>query len=79
VNCDDLAHRLDAYVDGELTPAATMAIGCHVRNCPDCRRQVALIDIASALVRRAPRYPMPPDVRARVARRVAQAARIDPG
>ncbi len=39
MNCDELARRLDDYLDGELGATATHELHTHLDTCADCRAQ----------------------------------------
>ena len=36
--CDDVADRLSAYVDGELTQGGRQRVDVHLEGCDACRR-----------------------------------------
>jgi len=71
-----ITDRIQAYLDGELSPAATVAVAEHLRDCPACRREVAdaqrcwrLVDSAAPA---SPRRSVWPQVAAQLARRRAR-------
>jgi anti-sigma factor RsiW len=47
VDCEDQV-RLDAYHDGELSPAERSNVEAHLRDCPSCAAQLAAIRRTSA-------------------------------
>ena len=50
--------RLDAYHDGELSPAERSAVEAHLRDCPSCATELAAILVTSgAFAETAPREP----------------------
>lgn len=65
---------LSAYLDGELSAADAAAVARHLADCPDCRRRLAALRAAVALVRAAAPAPETVDLTAGIQ---AAAARID--
>jgi anti-sigma factor RsiW len=68
VNCRDLENLLDAYLDRELEPAESASVRGHVASCVACREQLADRESLGRQVRRAPYYPTPDALRARLPR-----------
>ncbi len=71
-----VTHQIQAYLDGELTPALADALRAHVRDCAACRRELEAARALWGLVDQAP-TPAPhgsiwPGLDARLARRRGQ-------
>lgn len=49
MDCEQLRAKLDAYMDGELTPAELTALEAHTETCADCARELK----AASLMREA--------------------------
>ncbi|MGH8231627.1 MAG: anti-sigma factor family protein [Steroidobacteraceae bacterium] len=63
----------DAYLDNELDAAATLALEAHVRECDDCRAELAARRALVAQLRDAARpYPLPATLSARITRALHQ-------
>ncbi len=63
--CPDRLTGLSAYVDAELTPAATFELEQHLAACPDCRAELASLTAVSDAVQSAYSHahaPAAPDV-----------------
>jgi anti-sigma factor RsiW len=57
VNCENQV-RLDAYHDGELSPAERSAVEAHLRDCPSCAAELAAIRrMSGAFADTTPREP----------------------
>ena len=57
IDCDHRV-RLDAYHDGELSPAERAGVEAHLRDCPSCAAELAEIRaVSAAFARTAPREP----------------------
>ena len=55
-DCENL--RLDAYQDGELSPAERAAVEAHLRDCPACAAELAVMrGMSGAFADAAPREP----------------------
>jgi anti-sigma factor RsiW len=67
VSCTLIDHELDAYVDRELDAQATARLQDHLGGCDACRTRVAEREMLGRLVRAAPYYVAPAQLRARVA------------
>jgi anti-sigma factor RsiW len=66
VDCRDLENLLDAYLDRELEPAESASVRDHVGSCVACRQRLADRESLGRQVRRAPYYPAPDALRARL-------------
>jgi anti-sigma factor RsiW len=56
VDCENL--RLDAYHDGELSPAGRADVEAHLRDCPSCAAELAAMrGMSAAFAGAAPREP----------------------
>jgi anti-sigma factor RsiW len=66
MSCEHVERDLDAYVDRELDPEATIFVRDHLSECVACRRRVGERQALGRLVRAAPRYSAPDRLRARV-------------
>jgi anti-sigma factor RsiW len=67
MSCAEWDDRIDAYVDGELTPADTAAFRAHAKNCAECAALTLSATGSKAVIRRAGvRYSATPALRARV-------------
>jgi len=77
VNCPEVERVLDAYSDGELTPAEAAEVGTHLDACPACRKRVADRAALGRLIRRVPYYTSPDRLRTAVAT-TRRPARITP-
>ncbi len=60
--------------DGELTAAERVHFESHRARCPDCRKAAAEFEAALSLFRRSSPSPPPPDLAARILRRLQSAA-----
>ena len=67
MNCPEVEGVLDAYVDGELTPAEAAAVRAHLDACPVCRERVAVRSALGRLIRLVPYYAAPDRLRVAVA------------
>jgi len=82
MRCHRVREKLDRFVRGELTPRLRESIEAHLRECPDCRRQLARQERLVAVLASVPE---PPDVpegfgdRLMAAARQRQASRPVPG
>jgi anti-sigma factor (TIGR02949 family) len=67
MNCDEIARRLDEYLDGELESREAERFRMHLESCEECRRKLEFEQILRGLIRRAvPRREVPLSVRTRV-------------
>lgn len=66
MNCPDVAARLHAYVDGELTVGEIAAIDGHCRECRHCADLVGAEREFRVLLRRQPREAAPAELRTRI-------------
>jgi len=51
MNCDEVRHFLDAYIDGELDLTRQLDVETHLAGCPDCKQAAEQIANFSSLVR----------------------------
>jgi anti-sigma factor (TIGR02949 family) len=70
-HCYDLLGQLSDYLDGELSPARCRAIERHLDDCPCCGEIADSLRRAVSLCRQAGASRLPPAVRARARRRIA--------
>jgi anti-sigma factor RsiW len=68
VRCGDVKGVLEVYVDHELGSAESAAVHAHVHGCVPCRLRMADLESLKQMVRRAPYYVAPPQLRAQLAR-----------
>jgi anti-sigma factor RsiW len=66
VDCRELENLLDAYLDRELESADSASVRDHVGSCVACRERLADRESLGRQVRRAPYYPAPDALRARL-------------
>ena len=50
MNCEQARNLFDAYLDGELSPALATELGAHRLQCPSCRQELALMEVAGHVV-----------------------------
>jgi len=74
VTCEEAVHTLDAYVDRELEAAAVAAVREHLVGCPACRARAADREALGRLIRHAPYYAAPLELRARIVASVSSSA-----
>ena len=75
MQCDEARGLLEAYVDGELEPAARERLRAHLALCPECEAEAAALQRLGATFRAtAPEYRMPAPVRARIRQAVRREA-----
>ena len=67
LTCRQALPLLHEYVDRCLSPIAAMQLQPHVESCVPCRRELAIIESMTGLVRSLPMAVSPADVRERVA------------
>jgi mycothiol system anti-sigma-R factor len=81
ITCHEVRFHLAAYVDGELGPADTLAVGAHVADCPHCGPVLERERQFRAVLRQQPRESAPAELRARIlarCRRDAWGRRLRP-
>jgi anti-sigma factor RsiW len=67
MNCDEVRHMLDAYVDGELDLIRHRDVETHLHGCLNCKEAAEDKTQFCSLVRmNAPVYKGPPELRARI-------------
>ncbi len=79
MNCADIRARLHAYVDGELTVSEITEVDGHCAECPRCAALARAEREFRLLLRRQPREGAPPELRARIVRRVRREAVVATG
>ncbi len=50
MNCEQARNLFDAYLDGELSSALEIELHAHRLNCPDCRQELALMEVAGHVI-----------------------------
>ena len=50
MNCEQVQNLFDAYLDGELSGPLAAEFGAHKLNCPSCRRELALLEVAGDVI-----------------------------
>jgi anti-sigma factor RsiW len=72
MRCDDVAARLGAYLDGELSGEAAEQVRQHLEDCPACaRRQEQAFALAAAIRAEVPYYHLGGEARNRIRQAVA--------
>jgi len=67
MSCTEWHNRIDAYVDGELSPVEMAAFRAHAEKCAECAAlALSATESKSAIRRAATRYSASPELRARV-------------
>jgi mycothiol system anti-sigma-R factor len=67
MRCDEVAPRLDAYLDGELAETERVPLRDHLQSCPDCGPEAAALGQLRADIRRlAPVHRAPEALRSRI-------------
>ena len=79
MNCSEIRARLHAYVDGELTVGDIAEVDGHCMGCRECAALVSAEREFRELLRRQPRDAAPPELRARILRRVQRDAAFATG
>jgi mycothiol system anti-sigma-R factor len=79
MNCSEVRARLHAYVDGELTVSETTEVDGHCMECPQCAAVARAEREFRLLLRRQPRDGAPPELRARIVRRIHREAAVPRG
>ncbi len=54
MNCEQARSLFDAYLDGELSPTLANELAAHRVQCPDCRQDLALLEVSGHIVRSDP-------------------------
>lgn len=76
MSCDEIRARLHAYADGELAVSEITEIDGHCLECPQCAALARAEREFKHLLRRQPREGAPPELRARIVRRVRREAAV---
>ncbi|MHC4062938.1 MAG: anti-sigma factor family protein [Planctomycetota bacterium] len=50
MDCEQARNLFDAYLDGELSPALETELDAHRLNCPSCRQDLALMEVAGHVI-----------------------------
>lgn len=50
MRCDQAQLLFDAYLDGELSPSLQRELGAHRVSCSECRRELALLEVAGQMI-----------------------------
>jgi mycothiol system anti-sigma-R factor len=79
MNCAEIRARLHAYVDGELTVSDIAELDDHCTECRECAALVRVERDFRQLLRQQPRDAAPPELRARIVRRVRREAAVTVG
>jgi len=59
ISCRQAQHIFDAFLDDELSPAMRAELHAHRLSCPDCSRELALLEACADVVRTDRREPTP--------------------
>ena len=54
MDCRQAQSLFDSYLDGELAPTLATELGAHRVQCPDCRQDLALLEVSGHIVRSDP-------------------------
>jgi mycothiol system anti-sigma-R factor len=79
MNCSEIRAKLHAYVDGELTVSEATEVDGHCMECPQCAAVACAEREFRLLLRRQPRDGAPPELRARIVRRIHREAAVTKG
>src|SRR5436190_14840834 len=75
MTCDDVAARLGAYLDGELSEQAADEVRRHLEGCPACvRRQEQAFALAAAIRAEVPYHRLGDEARTRIRQTLARRA-----
>ena len=66
MNCEDVRALIDAFIDHELSPGDRRLLEGHAEGCDKCRALIDQADELSALVRSAPKFSSPPELRSSI-------------
>lgn len=75
---DQLRTKLSAWHDGELPADLMNSVADHLRNCPECRKEVEELNRVDLLVRSLPGFEVPEEFASRVSALIAAAAEPRP-
>ncbi len=70
--CRDLLERLSLYIDGDLKGPERRSLLSHLRRCPCCEELAESLKRTALLCQEAGKTRLPPAVRARARRRIAE-------
>jgi anti-sigma factor RsiW len=75
MNCTDYVERLNALIDGELSPPELAAVTGHLTACADCRSYLAeLAQLRAALQQEIPEEDVPPEFQTKILALLEEAA-----
>jgi hypothetical protein len=60
MNCQQARNLFDAYLNGELSDGLATELAAHRLQCPACRHELALLEVAGHVMRSDPDEPTPP-------------------
>jgi hypothetical protein len=60
MNCQQARNLFDAYLNGELSNGLATELAAHRLQCPACRHELALLEVAGHVMRADPDDPTPP-------------------
>jgi len=78
MNCEDIERLADAYADGELDLASTLAIEAHVAGCAACTSKLEQVNTVTRALRAAPYFRAPETLAARIRATASDAAAVAP-
>ena len=73
--CAAIEPLLSLYSDGMASSAEARRIEAHLKDCPDCRQALSWMQATRRVIAARPAEPPPADLRARIARAIAEADR----
>jgi anti-sigma factor RsiW len=74
--CESWTGKLEAYLDGELAPAESSALGVHLRGCTACAADaIERVQLKRSVAAAGKRYAPSPEFRARIAKSVTAKSR----
>src|SRR5262245_14250029 len=67
MNCEEITHLIEAYLDGELDPITSQKVEHHLRDCHRCSQAYEVqTAVAHAVSQNAPYYKAPTELRERI-------------